>query len=103
MPSPKTITFVPADGMVDKIDSLIPERGLNRSEVIRSLIEEEGRSAQYVWIAYYPDYSAIVPFADEKDALRHAVRHSMEVIPVPYGISVQAADQARFDQARRAG
>lgn len=41
--------------------------------------------AQGVWVAYYGDRSAVVFFADEIDALRHAVEHSMRVQFVHYG------------------
>lgn len=38
-----------------------------------------------VWLAYYSDWSGFRVFADEVDALRHAVAHSMQVAYLRYG------------------
>lgn len=103
MPSPQgTVTFVAGPEVLEALDSRVAqgEDGSNRSEVIRSLIKGAGHPKGYIWVAYYDDMSAVVPFGDETHALRHAVRHTMEVIRVPFGVSVQAAIQAKFDESR---
>lgn len=46
---------------------------------------EASGGAEGVWVAYYGDRSAVVVFAEEIDALRHAVEHSMSVRFVHYG------------------
>lgn len=38
-----------------------------------------------VWLAYYSDSSAVVPFASELEALRHAISYSMSVRFVRFG------------------
>jgi hypothetical protein len=48
-----------------------------------------------VWIARYPDCSALAAFATEIDALRHAVKHSMEVVRVPWGEDIRAYQPGR--------
>jgi hypothetical protein len=40
---------------------------------------------QGVWVAYYPDLSAVVLFADELECLRHAVENHMEAKFMDYG------------------
>jgi hypothetical protein len=103
VPSAKTVTFVADPDTLDALDTLVDRDGSNRSEVIRSLIRGAGHPGGHIWVAYYTDFSAVVPFGDETHALRHAVRHNMEVLQLPFGMSIQAADQERFDQARKAG
>lgn len=43
-----------------------------------------------VWIARYPDCSALAAFATEIEALRYAVEHSMGVVHVPWGEDIRA-------------
>lgn len=52
-----------------------------RSDFLRKLLE----GAEGVWVAYYPDYSGIIPYASEMDALRAANGTSMEVKYVKFG------------------
>lgn len=51
---------------------------------------DEERAGTY-WLAYYSDWSGFVVFADEVQALRHAVMNHMDgVIEVPFGADPKA-------------
>lgn len=41
-----------------------------------------------IWIAYYSDWSSVVAFTDEVDALRWAVKNTMLVKFVEFGAEV---------------
>jgi len=41
------------------------------------------------WLAYHSDFSGMTVFADEIDALRHAVEHSMKVMPLNSGDDIR--------------
>lgn len=48
----------------------------------RTSFNKEGAG---VWVAYFSDWSSMVPFPTEVEALRHAVANSMRVTEVPFG------------------
>lgn len=51
----------------------------------------------FVWIAYYSDWSGFVVFGydDELGCLRHAVANSMQVARLPFGVSAHEAAEGR--------
>lgn len=57
-----------------------------------------------VWVAYHFDWSEFAIFAEEIQALRFAVQHSMQCERIPYGVGVRefvvtgAADRYNADK-----
>lgn len=49
-----------------------------------------------IWVAYHDDWSGMVVFRDEIDALRHAVEHSMQCLFVEYGDDLREAARRRY-------
>lgn len=91
-----------ADHEVERLDALVKSEGYHsRSDAIRALVSANTSAVGCSWMAYYDDFSSIVPFGDEVSALRYAVAHQMQVIRVPHGIPVEEAVRARLDETRR--
>lgn len=44
-----------------------------------------------VWLAFYSDYSSVAVFNNELDALRYAISRGMQVLHVPYGMTIAEA------------
>lgn len=49
-----------------------------------------------VWVAYYLDYSEMVPFDSEVEARRYAVAHSMHVDFVAFGTGIREVVNQRW-------
>lgn len=67
-----------------------------------TVANSRGERVDGVWVAYFTDRSAVVPFASELEALRFAVTRSMDVAFVPYGTYI-ADESAGWAEARKEG
>lgn len=51
------------------------------------------------WLAYYSDWSGFVAFANEIEALRHAVGKSMDVAYIEWGEDPREATNRKADRS----
>lgn len=66
---------------------------IERGQTVTIMRDEEVTltDVKGAWVAYYLDYSEMVPFATEVEALRHAVANGMQVLCLAYGKGLREA------------